>query len=56
VLAAAQLRGVAVDFTPEALARMRQDLVFDSEPARRDFAYSPRMFKPDASMFAAARD
>lgn len=56
VLAAAQLRGIAADFTPEALARMRQDLVFDSEPARRDFAYSPRRFNPDASMFAAARD
>ncbi|MDI1254153.1 NAD-dependent epimerase/dehydratase family protein [Thermomonas sp.] len=56
VLAAAQLRGIAVDFTPEALARMRQDLVFDSEPARRDFAYSPRMFKPDASMFGITRD
>lgn len=56
VLAAAQLRGIAVDFSAEALARMRQDLVFDSAPARRDFAYSPRLFKPDAGMFAAARD
>lgn len=56
MLAAAQLRGIARDFTPEALARMRQDLVFDCESARRDFAYAPRMFNPDASMFAAARD
>ena len=56
VLAAAQLRGIATDFTPEALARMRQDLVFDREPARRDFAYAPRLFKPDASMFSAVRD
>lgn len=55
VLAAAQLRGIAVDFTPEALARMRHDLVFDSEPARRDFAYAPRMFNPDAGMFGVAR-
>ncbi len=56
MLAAAQLRGIAVDFTPEALARMRQDLVFDSEPARRDFAYSPRKFNPDASMFPVKRE
>ena len=55
MLALAQLRGIATDFTPEALARMRQDLVFDSQPARRDFAYAPRMFNPDASMFSAAR-
>ena len=56
MLVVAQLRGIAADFTPEALARMRQDLVFDSQPARRDFAYAPRMFNPDASMFSAARD
>ncbi|MEO5962267.1 MAG: NAD-dependent epimerase/dehydratase family protein [Thermomonas sp.] len=56
VLAAAQLRGTAKEFTPEALARMRQDLVFNSEPARRDFGYMPRMFKPDANMFGVARD
>lgn len=56
VLVAARLRGIGRDFTPQALARMRQDLVFDGEPARRDFAYAPRMFKPDASMFAAVND
>lgn len=55
VLAVAQWRGIAKDFTPEALARMCQDLVFDSEPARQDFAYAPRMFNPDAGMFAASR-
>ncbi|MDQ3039163.1 MAG: NAD-dependent epimerase/dehydratase family protein [Pseudomonadota bacterium] len=55
VLAAAQLRGMAVDLTPGALARMRQDLVFNLEPARRDFAYSPRKFHPDASMFPLVR-
>lgn len=31
------------------LARMRADLVFDSEPARRDFGYAPRGFVPDES-------
>ncbi len=56
VMVAAQARGIAVDLTPAALARMREDLVFDYEPARRDFAYAPRLFTPDARMFAATRD
>ncbi len=29
-----------------ALRRMREDLVFDIEPARRDFGYAPRSFQP----------
>lgn len=53
-LAAAQARGIARDLTPAAVARMREDLVFDAAPARRDFGYSPRMFRPDASMFDRA--
>ena len=52
MLAAAQLRGIATGLTPAAVARMRQDLVFDSEPARRDFGYAPRAFTPQADMFA----
>ena len=56
VLAVARLRGIAGDFTSQALSRMRQDLVFGSEPARHDFGYAPRMFNPDASMFAATPD
>lgn len=56
VMAAAQARGIATDLTPAALARMREDLVFDGEPAHRDFAYAPRMFNPDAGMFTTARD
>lgn len=35
-----------------AVARMREDLVFDAEAARRDFGYAPRGFNPTASMFA----
>ena len=35
-----------------ALARMGEDLVFDAEPARRDFGYAPRRFEPQASMSA----
>lgn len=56
VMVAAQARGIAVDLTPAALARMREDLVFDLEPARRDFAYAPRRFTPDARMFDTTRD
>lgn len=56
VMAAAQARGIAADLTPAALARMRDDLVFDVAPAQRDFAYSPRLFRPQASMFSRAAD
>ena len=52
MLATAQLRGIATGLTPAAVARMRQDLVFDIEPARRDFGYAPRAFAPQADMFA----
>ena len=31
------------------------DLVFDAQPAYRDFGYSPRRFTPDAAMFDASR-
>jgi nucleoside-diphosphate-sugar epimerase len=34
------------------VARMRDDLVFDATPARRDFGYAPRAFQPTASMFS----
>lgn len=34
-----------------AVARMRDDLVFDAAPAQRDFGYSPRAFNPTADMF-----
>ena len=53
-LAAAQARGLARDLTATAVERMRDDLVFDPAPARRDFGYAPRMFRPDASMFDRA--
>ena len=56
MLLIAQWRGIAKDFTPQALARMGQDLVFDSAPARRDVGYAPRKFKPEASMFAVPQD
>jgi nucleoside-diphosphate-sugar epimerase len=37
-----------------ARARMREDLVFDAGPARRDLGYTPRDFRPTAAMFDPA--
>jgi nucleoside-diphosphate-sugar epimerase len=34
-----------------AVARLREDLVFDAAPAQRDFGYSARRFEPSAGMF-----
>lgn len=51
LLAAARVRGIARDLTADAIARMRDDLAFDAEPARRDFGYAPRAFAPQAKMF-----
>lgn len=51
-LAAARLCGQAGGFGDAALARMQQDLVFDSAPAQRDFGYRPRAFRPSADMFS----
>lgn len=52
-VAAAQTRGVARELTPAAVARMREDLAFDAAPARRDFGYAPRAFRPETRMFDA---
>ncbi|WP_460814230.1 NAD-dependent epimerase/dehydratase family protein [Luteimonas pelagia] len=51
LLAAAQALGVARGLGATAVARMRDDLVFDTAPARRDFDYRPRPFRPTAAMF-----
>lgn len=51
LLACAHAAGIARDFNRAALARMREDLVFDASPARRDFGYAPRGFEPVAGMF-----
>ncbi|VXA93180.1 Nucleoside-diphosphate sugar epimerase [Luteimonas sp. 9C] len=37
---------------PGAVARMREDLVFDAAPAREAFGYAPRAFRPEPAMFA----
>ncbi len=44
---AGRLRGM----NAAALARMREPLVFDIEPACRDFGYAPRPFTPTRDMF-----
>jgi nucleoside-diphosphate-sugar epimerase len=51
LLVLARTGGRAQGFGDAALARMREDLVFDVEPAKRDFGYAPRVFAPEADMF-----
>jgi len=51
-LLAARALGKIGGFGDAAVARLRSDLVFDATPARRDFGYAPRAFRPTAEMFA----
>ncbi len=51
LLRLAQARGIASGLGPGAVARMREDLVFDAAPAERDFGYAPRDFRPTPGMF-----
>jgi nucleoside-diphosphate-sugar epimerase len=44
-LGAARLAGKGDGFGAGALARLREDLVFDATPARADFGYAPRPFQ-----------
>jgi nucleoside-diphosphate-sugar epimerase len=53
MLSIARVTGRLHGFGDAALARMREDLVFDAAPARRDFGYAPRMFAPMAKIFEA---
>lgn len=50
-LLGARAMGRIGGFGDAAVARMRSDLVFDAEPAQRDFGYTPRPFRPTATMF-----
>ena len=52
-LALARARGRLGGFGDAALARLRQDLVFDATPARTAFGYAPRAFRPTAAMLGA---
>jgi nucleoside-diphosphate-sugar epimerase len=47
-LSLARVAGVMRGLTDDAVARMREDLVFDAAPAQRDFGYAPRAFIVDA--------
>ena len=47
-LALARKAGMMGGLTDDAVARMRDDLVFDASPAQRDFGYAPRAFIVDA--------
>ena len=51
LLVGARLAGLARGLNDEAVRRMGEDLAFDAAPARRDFGYAPRPFRPDAAMF-----
>ena len=53
MLRVARATGRMHGFGDAALARMREDLVFDSAPSQRDFGYAPRAFAPTAAMFEA---
>ena len=50
-LAAARATGRLQGLPAGAIARMREDLVFDAAPATRDFGYAPRPFQPTAATF-----
>lgn len=52
-LATAHAFGKMQGLGDAALARMREDLVFDAGPALRDFGYSPRGFQPTREMFVS---
>lgn len=54
-LAAAKFAG-GTGLGEAAVQRMRADLMFDDAPARRDFGYAPRAFRPAARMFEARED
>ena len=51
-VALARATGRLGGFGDAALARLRQDLVFDASPARAAFGYAPRPFGPTAPMFS----
>ena len=50
-VATAHMFGKMQNLGDAAMARMGEDLVFDAEPARRDFGYAPREFQPSQEMF-----
>ena len=51
-VATAHMFGKMQGLGDAAVARMREDLVFDAEPAHVDFGYAPRAFNPTDAMFS----
>lgn len=51
---AAVARAVGVAATPAAVARLREDLVADDAPARAQFGWNPRLFRPDPATWGLA--
>lgn len=51
VLAVVRATGRLQGMPPGAIARMREDLVFDAGPAQRDLGYAPRPFRPTSATF-----
>ena len=54
-LSLARMAGMMRGLTDDAVARMREDLVFDATPARNDFGYAPRAFIVDVWAVGVAR-
>ena len=54
-LRGAALVGIGAGLGDAAVARMREDLVFDAGPAARDLGYTPRAFRPQPGMFEPPR-
>ncbi|KAF1726239.1 SDR family oxidoreductase [Pseudoxanthomonas japonensis] len=53
VLSFARMAGAMRGLSDDAVARMREDLVFDATPARNDFGYAPRQFNVDTRALGA---
>ena len=53
VLSFARMAGAMHGLSDDAVARMREDLVFDATPARNDFGYAPRAFIVDRRALGA---
>lgn len=55
MLAALRIAGRGAGLGDAAVARLREDLVFDPAPAQQAFGYAPRPFRPTAAMVTPPR-
>lgn len=51
---ASAARALGIAATPAAIARLREDLVADDAPAREQFGWNPRPFRPDPATWGLA--